>query len=309
MISESLIKKVSDLTKIQDTILLEKDLYLQGIIAELSESDYFRKNFVFKGGTCLTKAYFGYYRFSEDLDFTWINQELFEGKSAKQIRKIISKEIDSLIEIINKISLKFELDFKPDKSNKKYLNFGGSNSLTTLKINYTTINGGKSFIKLQVNFLEQLIYPIKKQGIVPIGFSFKERLDLEYPQYSGMLTKKSNLFVYDLREIASEKIRAVLTRKGFKIRDLIDLYKISNNGIKIIDVKASAIKKILFMLKYEKYSTNIIKKKIEGNYALGNESNLMITPIEKEYYLIIPQMLKELDLISKEIIEMMKNKI
>jgi predicted nucleotidyltransferase component of viral defense system len=64
--------------------LIEKDLLLQGLLLQLSKSKYFSEKFVFKGGTCLTKAYFGYYRFSEDLDFTWINQKAFEGKPEKQ---------------------------------------------------------------------------------------------------------------------------------------------------------------------------------------------------------------------------------
>ncbi|MEI7961115.1 MAG: nucleotidyl transferase AbiEii/AbiGii toxin family protein, partial [archaeon] len=100
MIPQDLIKKVSELTGIKDTTHLEKDLYLQGIISELSKSNYFRKNYVFKGGTCLTKAYFGYYRFSEDLDFTWINQQIFENMSAKQERKIISKELETLTSVV-----------------------------------------------------------------------------------------------------------------------------------------------------------------------------------------------------------------
>jgi predicted nucleotidyltransferase component of viral defense system len=199
--------------------------------------------------------------------------------------------------------LKQELDFKPDKSNKKHMDFGGGNKFVTFKLYYKKIDGAESFIKIQVNFLEQLIYPIREKEIIPIGFPFNERLDLEYPEYPEMLTKKSVLFVYDLREIASEKVRAVLTRKGFKARDLIDLYKLSTKGINVSDIKVSAIKKTLAMLKYEKYSASIIKKKIEDEYKLGNEANLMITPLEKEYPAYVQKVIKELDLISQEIIK------
>jgi len=102
MIPTDLIEKISRNLKISETQLIEKDLYLQALLAKLSKSKYFSENFVFKGGTCLTKAYFGYYRFSEDLDFTWINQKVFEGKSEKQIRKMLSKEINKKMEIIEK---------------------------------------------------------------------------------------------------------------------------------------------------------------------------------------------------------------
>ncbi len=33
----------------------------------LSNDDFFSRNFLFKGGTCLIKNYLGYFRFSEDL--------------------------------------------------------------------------------------------------------------------------------------------------------------------------------------------------------------------------------------------------
>ena len=301
MLPQDLISVVSSLTKIKDTQLLEKDLCLQGLIAELSKIDYFKNNLVFKGGTCLTKAYFGYYRFSEDLNFTWINQKMFEEKSAKQIRKIISNELNTIIKTIYKIASKQEFDFKPEKSNKKYVEFGGGNKFVTFKLHYTTIQGAQSFIKIQINFLEELIYPIKEHKINPIGLEFKERLDLEYPEYSKMLTKESSLFVYDLREIASEKIRAILTRRGFKTRDLIDLYKLSTKGITIASVKKSAIIKTSMMLKYEKYSTNIVKKTIHTH--LGDEEHLMIITLEKEYYSYIKKAVKELELISQEILK------
>ena len=47
--------------------LLEKDYYLTFILSRVHElSD----NLIFKGGTCLNKIYYSYYRLSEDLDFS-----------------------------------------------------------------------------------------------------------------------------------------------------------------------------------------------------------------------------------------------
>ncbi len=74
-IEKEMLNWLSDKLKIQNIALIEKDLLLQGLLIKLSKSAYFSENFVFKGGTCLTKAYFGYYRFSEDLDFTWVTQK------------------------------------------------------------------------------------------------------------------------------------------------------------------------------------------------------------------------------------------
>jgi len=63
--------------------LIEKDLILHQILLDLSKNEFFALNFLFKGGSCLIKSYFGYLRFSEDIDFTWRDQSVFDGKSQK----------------------------------------------------------------------------------------------------------------------------------------------------------------------------------------------------------------------------------
>ncbi|MFH1655450.1 MAG: nucleotidyl transferase AbiEii/AbiGii toxin family protein [Candidatus Omnitrophota bacterium] len=47
--------------------LLEKDYYLTLILSRVNELS---ENLIFKGGTCLNKIYYSYYRLSEDLDFS-----------------------------------------------------------------------------------------------------------------------------------------------------------------------------------------------------------------------------------------------
>ncbi|MBA4419164.1 MAG: hypothetical protein C0392_14845 [Syntrophus sp. (in: bacteria)] len=47
--------------------LVEKDYYLTILLSRLHELS---EDLVFKGGTCLNKIYFSYYRLSENLDFT-----------------------------------------------------------------------------------------------------------------------------------------------------------------------------------------------------------------------------------------------
>lgn len=50
--------------------VVEKDYALSYLLAAIYDVDVLRQSLVFKGGTCLRKAYFAGYRFSEDLDFT-----------------------------------------------------------------------------------------------------------------------------------------------------------------------------------------------------------------------------------------------
>jgi len=50
--------------------VVEKDYALSYLLAGIAETPLLHESLVFKGGTCLRKAYFRGYRFSEDLDFT-----------------------------------------------------------------------------------------------------------------------------------------------------------------------------------------------------------------------------------------------
>ena len=62
---------------------IEKDYMLSWILQGVSEHYTLSKTIVFKGGTVLKKVYFEDYRFSEDLDFTLLddairNEQIFE---------------------------------------------------------------------------------------------------------------------------------------------------------------------------------------------------------------------------------------
>ncbi|HIC91777.1 MAG TPA: hypothetical protein EYP21_06915 [Syntrophaceae bacterium] len=73
MISVEDIKRLSAERKVHE-IIIEKDYILDWILFGLSKFPKLRNNLVFKGGTTLHKFYFTDWRFSEDLDFTTINQ-------------------------------------------------------------------------------------------------------------------------------------------------------------------------------------------------------------------------------------------
>jgi predicted nucleotidyltransferase component of viral defense system len=48
-------------------LLLEKDYYLTVVLSKINTIN---EGLIFKGGTCLNKIYYSYFRLSEDLDFT-----------------------------------------------------------------------------------------------------------------------------------------------------------------------------------------------------------------------------------------------
>jgi predicted nucleotidyltransferase component of viral defense system len=302
MIEKDLIGWISKKLQIPDLKLIEKDLYLQGLLLAFEKREHFAKNFVFKGGTCLTKAYFGYYRFSEDLDFTWVNWESFENKSEKQIRKLLSIEIDKLMELFVGLAKELGLDFKPEKSNKNYVQLGGSNKFVAFKFWYLPVNEEKKdFIKIQLNFAEVLSYPIVKRELKPIAPEYKKDLAFLYPACAKFAFQSANLNVYSLDEITAEKVRALLTRRSFKARDIIDLYMLSKKGITIDSVKNVAIKKTLFMLKYSKYDVNLKNKKFEGVYSIGDEEELMLKPLGNDFEKFAKDVFNELDILVYEV--------
>ena len=178
-----------------------------------------------------------YHRVSEDLDFTYLENEKLNKLSAKQRKKAISEITDELAEEISKISNKFYLDFSTDKSDKKYCKVMDRKNVYFFKIYYKPVYGVEEFIKFEVNFNDDLIYPILFEDIKHL---FEPELvkDLEFVEGIKIQIRK-NIPCYDIREIAGEKIRAILTRPAIKERDLLDLFLI----LKMIDLDKSLDKK------------------------------------------------------------------
>ena len=300
---ERLATYLSGQTKIKNTDLLAKDAYLQGLLIELARDGYFKKNFVLKGGTCLIKAYFGYYRFSEDLDFSWIDQQIYNGKSGKQVRKLLSKEINETITIISSISEKLGLDFKPEKHNKRYIELGGSNRFATFKLWYKLPNRPEGFIKIQINFVEKFFYKFKELELKPIVEDInKKEIEILLPEEAYILIERPKMKAYNLKEIAAEKIRVVLTRRGTKARDVIDLYLLSKKGISIKKVRKEAVEKIKAMLRYMKYSKNIMAKELGGKSDIEKERYLLIDNLGDDFWKFSESVQDELKEIAKEVI-------
>jgi len=306
MIDKKFIDYIGDKLGIEKRDLIEKDILLQMLLNELIKNKDFKDNFTFKGGTCLIKNYFGYFRFSEDLDFTYLNQKEFIGKSRSKIRESMSKKIDKLGELIETISKQFSLDFKIEKENRKYFEFGGSNAFVTFKIWYDSIVLNKPyFIKIQVNFIEKIKYEIKElPAIFILGNKDKKEIEILFNGYSYLL-KPVKIKAYDLKEILIEKIRAILTRRGIKARDFVDVFLITQKeNLNLNDFKKEIIEKISNVLKFGKYSQNIKNKETQLNddLILGEEEILMLIPIDKGF----PEFLKELNVFLKEIMNDLK---
>ncbi len=251
--------------------------------------EFFPDNFLFKGGTCLIKSYLGYFRFSEDIDFTWRDQDTFNGMSQSRIRKYLSGEIDKTGKIFEDIGEDLGFEFTIVKSNDRYVELGGSNKTATFKLWYESeILDYPSFIKVQFNFVELLRFPevtniLHSLIYDPSSGEVEKFFPKEYEEYS----REIDFTTYDIREILCEKVRAILTRRGTKARDFVDVYLIARKlNEDISKYESEIMEKTRYTLDmYEKYRSNLKRKSdlisSKELFSWGRERELLLKELDE----------------------------
>ena len=171
---------------------IEKDYILSWILFGISNHEQLSKAIIFKGGTVLKKIYFEDYRFSEDLDFTLLNNEtknatIFEW--FKEAFEFIKEEANIPLEIIN--------DNKHED--------GGIN----FYISYIGPLGGQGSnkkVKVDISRSEQLVF----EPVIKSVFTYYSDLD------------GHQLLCYPLEEVLVEKMRSIMQR--MQARDFYDIW-------------------------------------------------------------------------------------
>lgn len=165
----------------------------------------------------------------------------------------------------------------------------------------------ESFIKVQINFLEQMCFGIQSGELRSLIDFRDEELSLLYDEYTEY-TRDIKLRLYDIREILSEKIRAILTRRGIKARDFVDVYLINKNySLNKEEVRECTLRKIGFSLRhYERFRKNFLEKielfKSESYFDWGGERSFLISEIdEKDFYEFLKDFKSVLELVIYEI--------
>ncbi len=288
-ISEELIKE--GIFPINSKDFLINDLKLTLVLSKIFSNNWAFENLAFKGGTCLAKHYLDYYRFSKDIDLSFIPKE-----NSKPLRNKVDEVIVNAI-----ISLNWKVQVIPDiRSNYRL---------------YKISTEDGSPLKLSVTFKELHVFPFKTELISVKGI---EKLK----KHSGLdqfnkLFDNHKIQIYDEKEILLEKYRCVLTRKqeDFNVgRDLMDLFMLNQKGIKIPEEKLAelVVKKILRSKKngFEIKTMNEILPNLSQSVnnllqrAIDSEQELLIKPINKkelEKY-VTQQLLPELELIKQKLI-------
>ncbi|MBI2629771.1 nucleotidyl transferase AbiEii/AbiGii toxin family protein [Candidatus Pacearchaeota archaeon] len=213
------IKKRMNLN-IKDDII-KKDLLLTLILAEFEKMDLGRE-LIFKGGTLLSRNYLKYHRFSEDLDFVFKDSNSIRELTRSARERKVKAFLDIFVPKLKEAADILGLDFSTDRSNKKYCRMLKGRTVYTFKIYYSDEN----FIKVEINFIEEMLNKPAEQSIKTITDFFDSR---ELMFILGLKIDHFKVLSYPLEEIILEKYRALLTRNKLAERDLFDLFLIPNS--------------------------------------------------------------------------------
>jgi len=171
---------------------IEKDYILSWILQGIAQHEQLSKSITFKGGTVLKKVYFEDYRFSEDLDFTLLDNDI----SNEQIFEWFSEAFEYIQEEAN---IPFEIIDDNEHED------GGIN----FYISYVGPLGGlgaNKKVKVDISRSELLVFdPVMKE--VFLGYSDQE---------------EHELLCYPLEEVLVEKMRSVMQR--MQARDFYDIW-------------------------------------------------------------------------------------
>ena len=196
MIDATEIRTLAAQAKI-DPGIIEKDYALSKVLQALAQIDSFNQHLLFKGGTALKKFYFPEWRFSEDLDFT------------SQV-KLKLKDIQSIFkQAVDQVGRLFGLSMKIVEYSQ-YPKSGDDIVSAQLKLGYDgplrKSSGQKNNVRVDIAFEEiVLTKPVTRKLLS--GYSD----DIE-----------TELKLYSLEEIISEKLRSILQRG--KSRDFYDVW-------------------------------------------------------------------------------------
>ena len=204
--------------------IVEKDFCIGWLLKGVAEEPRFKKYLIFKGGTALRKCYFQDHRFSEDLDFTALNELARENLDStfSNICKRVSDESGCEFQLL---SFEQSREVPEEEAYEARISFRGP----------TQPQNVKPVIKVDLTFYEQVVLPPLSKTII-------------HPYSDAFQTK---VLVYSLEEILAEKLRAILQQKGRipRPRDFYDVWallKIHYERMELKEIRETFLKKCRF---------------------------------------------------------------
>jgi len=181
--------------------LIEKDYYLTLILSRIYELS---ENLVFKGGTCLNKVYYVYYRLSEDLDFSMILPKYEVTRS--QRKKCIQPVKDKIEKFTEQFGMKLDDAGNAGRNESKQYIF--------YFVYQSALREVEAKIKLEIGLRFNPLDTIKKR---PVQHVFL------HPFTGVPLFDGGQITCLSLNELMAEKLRAGAIRKIIAPRDFYDI--------------------------------------------------------------------------------------
>lgn len=205
---------------------LEKDFYLTILLQRISINI---PELTFKGGTCLNKVYFPYFRLSEDLDFSIsIDNPLVDTNNKRQkFAYSIRDKLKELCKYMNRTLDDDEHHHKKAQWNKHLK----TKEYTYLKyvISYPSLfSKQEQTIKIEVTYTSKQHLPSQTKDIQAIFID---------PILEDPIFDQNSIVCLSLEEMMAEKMRAALTRQFPAIRDFFDIRYVKNQGFDFTSIK------------------------------------------------------------------------
>ena len=191
--------------------VLERDYLLSWILAGVSHVPALGDTLVFKGGTALKKCYFGDYRFSEDLDFSGLDNVL----TGDELERLVNEACDIAVRLVDEYA---PVEIVCERYTEREPHPGGQEAFT-IRARLPWQSYPQTRVLIEVTVDEPVLWPVQSRKVI---HDYGESL-------------KAEVQVYSLEEVIAEKLRAILQqadmfeRRGWsrsRARDYYDIWQV-----------------------------------------------------------------------------------
>ena len=191
--------------------VLERDYLLSWILAGVSQVPALGDALVFKGGTALKKCYFGDYRFSEDLNFSGLD----DVPTDDEMERLVSEACDVAVRLLDEYA---PVEIVYNRYTEREPHPGGQEAFT-IRARLPWQSHPQTRVMIEVTVDEPVLRPVQRRKVI---HEYGEPLE-------------ADIRVYSLEEVIAEKLRAILQqadmfeKRGWsrsRARDYYDLWQV-----------------------------------------------------------------------------------
>ena len=255
--------------------LLEKDYYMTLILSRINELS---KNLIFKGGTCLNKIYYSYYRLSENLHFSMYLPECAASRGSRYKR---AQAVENNIE-------KFAKQFDMRVEGPKNAELNASRQVYFFVYDSAMVPREQK-IKFEI---EYKLNPVDKTEIRTVQHKFLHTFTGE-PLLDG-----GKVNCLSLNEIVSEKLHTAVFSPAIALHDFYDLDFMLRDGFDLTNKEVIKLFKKKLEEDFPAGSADIDLRKYKVNLGRpDSEIENMLSRVETELFDILnPNERKNFDL-------------